>query len=77
MPSVVQHSHRATTKVSHKPFKSRKATKGSLRQEAKGMWDPTFQSLFRSQNVGVLCYLQSCQIFLDTSVNLYDSTICT
>ncbi|RYP24582.1 hypothetical protein DL767_008582 [Monosporascus sp. MG133] len=37
MPSVVAtHSHRPTTKVSHKPFKSKKATKGALRDEAKG-----------------------------------------
>ncbi|KAK4122598.1 DUF663-domain-containing protein [Parathielavia appendiculata] len=38
MPSAVGggHSHRATTKVSHKPFKSRKATKGQLRDAAKG-----------------------------------------
>jgi len=31
------HSHRPTTKSSNKPFKSRKATKGSLREAAKGM----------------------------------------
>ncbi|KAI1497039.1 AARP2CN domain-containing protein [Biscogniauxia marginata] len=37
MPSAVAaHSHRPTTKVVHKSFKSRKATKGSLRDEAKG-----------------------------------------
>ncbi|KAK9426828.1 putative AARP2CN domain-containing protein [Seiridium unicorne] len=37
MPSaVVAHSHRATTKVSHKGFKSKKATKGELREQAKG-----------------------------------------
>lgn len=38
MPGVVSsgHSHRPTTKVSHKPFKSRKATKGQLRNAAKG-----------------------------------------
>ncbi|KAJ2895537.1 Ribosome biogenesis protein BMS1/TSR1 [Zalerion maritima] len=36
MPSAVQHSHRPTAKVSHKSFKSRKATKGQLREEAKG-----------------------------------------
>ncbi|KAI1266224.1 hypothetical protein F5Y18DRAFT_382804 [Xylariaceae sp. FL1019] len=35
MPSAT-HSHRPTTKVVHKSFKSRKATKGSLRDEAKG-----------------------------------------
>lgn len=40
MPSAVaSHSHRATTKVNNKSFKSRKATKGSLRDQAKGMWD--------------------------------------
>ncbi|RKF74672.1 Ribosome biogenesis protein tsr1 [Golovinomyces cichoracearum] len=30
------HSHRSTTKVTHKPFKSRKATKGSLKEIQKG-----------------------------------------
>ncbi|KAK4148847.1 hypothetical protein C8A00DRAFT_38569 [Chaetomidium leptoderma] len=30
------HSHRATTKVSHKAFKSRKSTKGQMRDAAKG-----------------------------------------
>lgn len=39
MPGAVGggHSHRATTKVSHKAFKSRKSTKGQLRDAAKGM----------------------------------------
>jgi hypothetical protein len=38
MPSAVGgHSHRATTKVAHKGFKSRKSTKGQLRDAAKGM----------------------------------------
>lgn len=36
-PAVVQHSHRPTTKVANKPFKSRHATKGALRNAAKGM----------------------------------------
>ncbi|KAI1825713.1 hypothetical protein F4861DRAFT_500424 [Xylaria intraflava] len=35
MSSAV-HSHRPTTKVAHKAFKSKKATKGSLRDQAKG-----------------------------------------
>ncbi|GAP83847.2 putative ribosome biogenesis protein BMS1 TSR1 [Rosellinia necatrix] len=35
MPSAT-HSHRPTTKVAHKSFKSRKSTKGSLRDQAKG-----------------------------------------
>ncbi|GAW23667.1 hypothetical protein ANO14919_132420 [Xylariales sp. No.14919] len=35
MPSAT-HSHRPTTKVVHKGFKSKKATKGSLREQAKG-----------------------------------------
>lgn len=34
--SVESHSHKSTTKVSHKPFKSRKATKGALKEIAKG-----------------------------------------
>ncbi|KAE9375767.1 putative ribosome biogenesis protein tsr1 like protein [Stipitochalara longipes BDJ] len=37
MPSSVSsHSHRSTTKVSHKPFKSRKTTKGALKEISKG-----------------------------------------
>ncbi|SPQ27681.1 93dd2741-2ad2-4634-9cb9-48c5b2295d65 [Thermothielavioides terrestris] len=38
MPGAVGtgHSHRPTTKTTHKPFKSRKATKGQLRNAAKG-----------------------------------------
>jgi pre-rRNA-processing protein TSR1 len=36
MPSAVAHSHRPTTKVSHKGFKSKKATKGALRELSKG-----------------------------------------
>ncbi|OLN91947.1 Ribosome biogenesis protein tsr1 [Colletotrichum chlorophyti] len=32
----MSHSHRPTTKVSHKPFKSKHATKGALRDAAKG-----------------------------------------
>lgn len=34
--SVESHSHRSTTKIVHKPFKSRKATKGSLKELSKG-----------------------------------------
>ncbi|KAG9233854.1 putative ribosome biogenesis protein tsr1 like protein [Amylocarpus encephaloides] len=34
--SIVSHSHRSTTKASHKPFKSRKATKGALKEIQKG-----------------------------------------
>ena len=39
MPALVAsgHSHRPTTKAVNKSFKSRKATKGSLRDAAKGM----------------------------------------
>lgn len=36
MPAMVAHSHRPTTKVTHKPFKSRAATKHELRDRAKG-----------------------------------------
>lgn len=37
MPAAVtSHSHRATTKVSNKAFKSRKATKGAMRDQLKG-----------------------------------------
>jgi hypothetical protein len=34
--SVGTHSHRSTTKTSHKPFKSKKATKGALKEISKG-----------------------------------------
>lgn len=37
MPSAVSgHSHRPTTKVNNKGFKSKKATKSALRDQAKG-----------------------------------------
>ncbi|KAH6983232.1 hypothetical protein BKA56DRAFT_548589 [Ilyonectria sp. MPI-CAGE-AT-0026] len=36
MPTPVAHSHRPTTKVSHKPFKSKAASKHELRDRAKG-----------------------------------------
>lgn len=36
MPVAVAHSHRPTTKVSHKPFKSKAASKHELRDRAKG-----------------------------------------
>ena len=36
MSGATAHSHRPTTKVTHKSFKSRKATKGALREELKG-----------------------------------------
>ncbi len=39
------HSHRATTKTSHKAFKSRKATKGALRTTAKGMSQAVFPTI--------------------------------
>ncbi|TQS32252.1 hypothetical protein Golomagni_07435, partial [Golovinomyces magnicellulatus] len=36
MPAAVAHSHRPTTKVSHKPYKSKAASKHELRDRAKG-----------------------------------------
>lgn len=36
MPPLANHSHRSTTKSSHKPFKARKATKGALKEILKG-----------------------------------------
>ncbi|KAH7160709.1 hypothetical protein EDB81DRAFT_943526 [Dactylonectria macrodidyma] len=36
MPAPVPHSHRPTTKVNHKPFKSKAASKHELRDRAKG-----------------------------------------
>jgi hypothetical protein len=35
-PAVAPHHHRSTTKASHKPFKSRHATKGFLKDLSKG-----------------------------------------
>lgn len=42
--SVMSHSHRPTTKSSHKPFKSKHATKSSLRNAAKGLPHPRMPS---------------------------------
>jgi len=36
-PVATAHSHRPTTKVSHKAFKSKHASKSALRDAAKGM----------------------------------------
>jgi pre-rRNA-processing protein TSR1 len=45
MPATVAHSHRSTTKVSHKSFKSRKSTKGALKELMKGMvFDTVFEN---------------------------------
>ncbi|KAL9615783.1 MAG: hypothetical protein Q9204_008668, partial [Flavoplaca sp. TL-2023a] len=35
-PNTEQHHHRSTTKVSHKPFKSRHATKSYIKELTKG-----------------------------------------
>ncbi|KAK7948895.1 AARP2CN domain-containing protein [Apiospora aurea] len=40
MSASVAHSHRPTTRVSHKGFKSKKATKGALREQAKEQGTP-------------------------------------
>lgn len=46
MPSaVVSHSHRATTKVANKAFKSKKSTKGALRELSKGA-TPSSSSMY-------------------------------
>jgi pre-rRNA-processing protein TSR1 len=52
MPSSVSsHSHRSTTKTSHKPFKSRKATKGALKEISKGLYSSQLlNSLVMTQN---------------------------
>jgi len=47
MPSsVASHSHRSTTKVSHKPFKSRKSTKGAIKEITKGLGVLSFKEYF-------------------------------
>ena len=38
-----QHHHRSTTKVSHKPFKSKHATKGATKDASKGLSESMFQ----------------------------------
>lgn len=40
------HHHRSTTKVSHKPFKSRHASKGALKEKSKGAHLPLHLFLF-------------------------------
>ena len=46
MPAAVtSHSHRATTKVNNKAFKSRKATKGAMRDQLKGKMSHARQKL--------------------------------
>lgn len=37
IPQAVQHHHRATTKTSQKSFKSKHASKNSIREKAKGV----------------------------------------
>ena len=37
-PAMESHHHRSITKSSHKPFKSRHATKGLLKDLSKGMY---------------------------------------
>ena len=39
-PTQTMHHHRSTTKVSHKPFKSKHASKSALKDQAKGMKTP-------------------------------------
>lgn len=53
MPTAVAHSHRPTTKVTHKSFKSRAASKHELRDRAKGK-DPSF--LYCSTGIAVLTF---------------------
>jgi pre-rRNA-processing protein TSR1 len=36
-PAQTVHHHRSTTKVSHKPYKSKHASKSALKDKAKGM----------------------------------------
>ncbi|KAK4184861.1 hypothetical protein QBC35DRAFT_466082 [Podospora australis] len=56
MPGVVAtgHSHRPTTKTSQKSFKSRKATKGSLRDAAKGRIEPGQRKTIHQQAMSKL-----------------------
>lgn len=41
IPQAAQHHHRATTKTSHKAFKTKHASKNSLRDKSKGTGIPT------------------------------------
>lgn len=60
MPAAVTgHSHRATTKVNNKAFKSRKATKGAMRDQLKGkMSHSGEQSLGKTNREGRAARLQ-------------------
>ena len=44
-PMTEQHSHRSTTKASQKPFKSRHATKGAIKELTKGIDTQTYERL--------------------------------
>ena len=60
MPSALSsHSHRSTTKVSHKPFKSRKATKGALKEIAKGTFSRTDRDEDLNHSAGKIADLSS------------------
>lgn len=56
MPAAVtSHSHRATTKVNNKAFKSRKATKGAMRDQLKGKMSHPGKESPERQNWGSAC----------------------
>lgn len=56
MPAAVtSHSHRATTKVNNKAFKSRKATKGAMRDQLKGKMSHPGQEPPERQNWEFVC----------------------
>lgn len=44
-PTQTVHHHRNTTKVSHKPYKSKHASKNALKDQAKGMIVITLNSI--------------------------------
>jgi uncharacterized protein HemY len=48
--STAQHSHRNTTKVSHKPFKARKSTKGALKEIQKGRFSAADRGAYLTAN---------------------------
>ncbi|KAK7730637.1 ribosome biogenesis protein tsr1 [Botryosphaeria dothidea] len=56
-PMDGQHHHRSTTKVSHKPYKSRHASKSALKEQSKGKIDGADRGVRRTPHQQVLSKL--------------------
>jgi pre-rRNA-processing protein TSR1 len=57
-PTAVAHHHRSTTKASHKPFKSRHATKGLLKDLSKGKVEDQGKRKFKSLHQQVMSKIE-------------------